>query len=232
MTIQGAFFGDGAGREWVTIENYQGETKSCRIVDWGMDSITFVMPSGIPGRFNLTVGNAVGTDTQPGWGTFAPPPSNPPNLLGTAHGGPETRNVASAVKYRDKLWFFWSDKDKDDNNVQYQTWDGASSWSGENNIVAGSETQKSHGVITPVVVDDMLYVFFVGLNSGNLHYVIYNPLVVDESKRWQGKYSVGNASMSPSDASDVGGRFGAVYNWVKKRLEVCTIWEAPISIFS
>ena len=165
VTVHGAFFGDGAGSERVTIEDFQGEKKSCPIVGWEMDSITFILPSGIQGLFHLRISNAVGTDIQPGWGTFAPPPYNPPNLLGSEHGGPETRNTAAAVKFRDKLWFFWSDKDNDGNHVQYQTWDGASSWSGETDVAVNGAVQKSKGVVTPVAVDDVLYVFYADLTG-------------------------------------------------------------------
>jgi len=221
VTVEGEFFGDGVGPQKVRIEDLQGNKRPCKILDWAMDSITFELPDGIPGIFRLEVTNAVGTDVQPGWGTFAEPPDNPPNLVGSVRGGPETRNTATPVIFRNKLWFFWSDKDKDDNHVQYQTWDGASTWSGETDIVVNGEIQKSKTVISPVVVNDVLYVFYVGL-GGYLDYVTYNPLIADATKRWQGRFRVTSGSAEAKMSSDdaVSGRCAAVYNWVKNCIEV------------
>ena len=238
ITVTGAFFGEELGDRKVQIRDHEGNIKKCRIMEWTMSQITFRLPDAkkISGKFSLIITNPMGMDTQHVWGTFADAPQNPPNLLGSSYDGGETRDTASAVCYQNKYWFFWPDKDKDDNHLQYKTWDGGSTWSGTSDIVVGGETQKTKTTTCPIVANNDLYVFFTGL-SGYADYVIYNPLISkEESGRWLGKYEIPGVRIMDNygEEPSADNRFAAVYNFVNNTIEVywaSTVWPSDVHIY-
>ena len=218
MTVTGDFFGEGIGNQ-VKIRDHEGDIQKCRILDWTMNEITFRLPDTkkISGRFSLIIKNRMGTDVQHVWGTFADVPQNPPNLVGSTHGGTETADIPSAVCFQNKYWVFWPDKDHDGNHLQYQIWDGGSNWSDVYDIVIDGTTIKSKTTPCPIVVGNSLYVLHTGLN-GWATFVIYNPnpMAGTEDKRWRGPDCVEGVKVG----DDGEARFAAVYNSVNKTIEV------------
>jgi hypothetical protein len=148
VTWGGAFLGGGNGLKKVEVEDLNGKTRPCRLLEATMDSITFKLPSGIPGEVNLRYTNGVGTAVCPFWGTFAKAPENLPTLM-QSYSGAQARDSAAAVSYRNKLWVFYPRPDDDSNRIAYRTWDG-SAWTPGVYVVANDQEQKSQTQITPV----------------------------------------------------------------------------------
>ncbi len=215
ITLSGTFFGSG-GLKKVEVENLQGEKRQCHIVDWAMDSITFQLPKGILGLFHLAVTNGVGTDFEAWWGTFAEAPNEPPPMPGAySFGGNETYDNATAVSYQNKLWFFMPGKDT---VLYYRTWDGENWTSATPLVDSGGGTHKTYAQINPVVIDNFLYLFYTRLD-GDLQIVKYNPMAVDPTTMETAPVWV-NIAHYGVGVYDVHGRFAAVYNYVKKYVEI------------
>lgn len=216
ITIWGWFFGDGRGRHTVEIEDLQGDKRPCHILDWAMDSITFELPHGIPGIVHLHVTNAMGSDTQPWWGTFAQPPENPPNLLGS-YTGVTSHDNASGVVYDNRLWAFYPHVNDDYNKIAYRRWNGKNWTDGYYLVTTEGVYQKSKAQINPLVADDILYVFYTGTN-GKLYYLTYDSVESDYLtglEVWLPEQIIPGAAVE-----DVSGRFAAVYNFTKKWIEI------------
>lgn len=217
ITIEGAFFGSG-GLHKVEIESLQGKKRPCHIVDWSMDSITFELPDGIPGIFNIEVTNGVGTDIEPWWGTFATRPEGPPTMPGGyIYEGGKSYDNATAVVYQNKLWFFWPDNDK---NIRYRIWDGAT-WSSTTYYLkdTNGSLHQSVAQVNPVVVDNYLYMFETRLD-GDIHVTKYDPLAVDPDNPTEIKPVWISMHHLPIAVYDVHGKYAAVYNYVKKYVEI------------
>ena len=228
VTLSGAFLGDGRGQHQVEIANLRGDKKLCRILTWAMNSITFELPRGIPGIFHIRVTNAMGSETQPWWGTFAKPPTNPPNLLGS-YEGMTTHDNASAVVYNGIMWVFYPEVNDDSNKIAYRRWDGIT-WTSGIYLKTASPydvIQRSKAQINPLVADEILYVFFTGLD-GKLYYLKLDFVAEDDhivpdpsadpstvEKIWQPEQVIPGA-----EVEDVGGRFAVTYNFTKKWIEV------------
>jgi hypothetical protein len=229
VTVRGRFFGDGHGRHQVEIANLRGDKKLGRILDWAMDSITFKLPHEIPGIFHLRVTNAVGSETQPWWGTFAKPPTNPPNLLGSYQGN-ATHDNASAVAYNRKLYAFYPHVNDDNNYIAYRTTPDGTTWSSGSYLETGDASkvkQRSKAQINPLVADEILYVFYTGID-GKLYYlkldfvapedeIVPDPRADPQTveKVWQPAQAIPDAQVQ-----DLENRFAAVYNFTKKWIEV------------
>jgi len=230
VTLTGMFFGDGHGRHQVEIANLRGDKKLCRILNWAMNSITFELPHhGIPGIFHLRVINAAGSDTQPWWGTFAKPPTNPPNLLGS-YSGMITHDNASAVAYNGKLYAFYPEVNDDKNYIAYRTTPDGTTWSSGSYLETGDASkvkQRSKAQINPLVADEILYVFYTGID-GKLYYLKLDFVAPEDEivpdpeadpqtvqKIWQPAQAIPDAQVQ-----DTGGRFAAVYNFTKKWIEI------------
>jgi hypothetical protein len=212
ITLGGAFFGSD-GLQKVEIESLQGEKRPCHIVDWAMDSITFKLPRGVPGIFHLKVTNGVGTDVQPWWGTFATPPPTMPG--GINYGGDESSENATAVTYQNKLWVFWPGKN---HNVYYRIWDGTT-WSSNKQLIdSNGSAHQTYAQLNPVVVDGYLYMFETRLD-GDIHITQYNPLAVDPDTMEITPIWISRRHL-PIGVYDVKGRFAAVYNHVRKYVEI------------
>lgn len=226
VTVQGKFFGDGRGWHRAEIGNLRGAKLPCNVLNWTMDSITFKLPRGLRGIVHLRITNAVGSDTQPWWGTFAEPPINPPNMLGS-YTGVTTHDNASAVSYNGSLFAFYPHVNDDNNKIAYRIFDG-SNWSdGYYLKTIEGVYEKSKAQINPIVVDDVLYVFYTG-TDGKLYYnrldfvTDEDEIVPDPSQPltkvdpvWLPRQQIPGAQVQ-----DVSGRFAAVYNFTKKWIEV------------
>ena len=191
-----------------------------------MNSITFKLPRGIPGIFHLRVTNAVGSDTQPWWGTFAQPPADPPNLLGS-YTGMTTEDNASAVAYNGKMYAFYPHTDEDNYKIAYRIYDGIDWSDGYYLKTVEGVYQKSKAQINPLVADDILYVFYTG-PDGKLYYNKWDFVADDDKivpdpnedpskvdKVWLPQQKIPDAKVQ-----DVSGRFAAVYNFTKKWIEI------------
>jgi hypothetical protein len=220
VTITGGFFGTKGALLKVQLEDRQGNTKTCRVIRQAMNWFAIQLPKGMSGRCTLRVSNVVGSDAVPDWGTFVPAPENAPHLVGTVFSGSESKDNASAVSYHNKLWIFWTQDDDDGNIIQYKTWDGTTMSSGTNLVASGNtDTLTTKSPITPVVVDDLLYLFWTGPSSSNLCYAIYNPSGVKSGTAWQGVWN-GVYTVPSSHNALVTGGFAAVHNFTKDRIEV------------
>ena len=212
VTVEGEFLAGQKGLNKVEIESLDGDKRPCRLLEGGMDYITFELPSGIPGCFHLRYTNPVGTTVQPYWGTFAEPPELPGPVVGSDHGGHASKDTAAAVSYNNKLWVFWPATDADDNEIQYRRWDGEN-WGDVHKLNHVSGTETSYAQLTPIVVHNTLYIFITGTNY-NLYYDTYNAGEVDSSKAWTHNL-IPNAKMYSHY-----GRFAAVWNFTKNCIEV------------
>lgn len=211
LKVTGSFLGR-KGRKKIEIQNHAGRRRPCKILRDSMTAVTFRLPKRGAGLFHLRYTNAVGTALAMNWGTFALAPENPPSVAGTSHEGPETKDNAAALQYHGKLWFFFPDKEDDDLHLQYQTWDGKN-WSGETDIVLDNGTKPvSNAQLTPILVDDIIYVLYTGTNS-YLYLMSYNPLKPAD-KRWS------QTKISDATMYDTGGRAAAVYNFVNNTIEI------------
>lgn len=220
VTIDGLFFGNGRGQHTVEIENLRGDKRPCRILDWTMESITFELPHGIPGIVHLQVTNAAGSDTQPWWGTFASPPENPPNLLGS-YSGAVSHDNAAGVSYNGLLWAFYSHRVAEDNaKMAYRIYDGINWSSGYYLRTVDGVYQQSYAVCNPLVADDILYVFYTGMN-GKLYYLTYDLVDSDyidtivRTDIWLPAQTIPDATVEDPET-----KFAAVYNFTKKCIEV------------
>ncbi|MBI5583143.1 MAG: IPT/TIG domain-containing protein [Deltaproteobacteria bacterium] len=239
-TVSGTFLGNGIGRQQVEIANLRGDKKLCRILGWTMNSVTFELPHNIPGIFHVRVINAVGSDTQPWWGTFARLPTNLPNLLGSTITGVKTHENAAAVVYNGQIWAFYPHVNDDDNKIAYRKWDGknySGLWSDGVYLTTVSpynDVQKSKAQINPLVAEEILYVFYTGKDK-KLYYLKLDFVAADDNivpdpdadpstveKIWQPEQAIPGVTVE-----DLEGRFAAVYNFTSKCIE---IYYTPDSI--
>jgi len=213
ITVEGTFLGGVEGKRKVELESLDGKKLPCRIAEWGMNSITFVLPGGIPGRFNLRYTNGVGTVALNEWGTFAEPPGSlPPPVVGASYGGNPSSDSAAAVTYNNKLWIFWPDIEAADYKIRYRRFDGENLGDDHELENRTGSTEATQAQVTPIVVQNIMYIFYTGTN-GSLYYVTYNAGDTTDTA-WTHNRIPGAAMASTT------GRFAAVWNFTRNCIEV------------
>lgn len=217
VTVKGEFFGERQGTVW--LESQLGIVRLCAVQSWSGASITFVAPEGLTGLCHLKVENEVAICDESHWGTFVKPPSPPP-VVGDDYTGPQTHTSAAGIYIGGPVYVFYSTEDGSGDDIHYRIRNEDGSWSDTGGSVENSTSKgQSKAVVTPVLVNDTLYVFFTGLD-GKLDYYYLDPT----TNGWVGINHVDGADATYPDA-----RFAAVYNFTKGRIEVyymkANTWE-------
>lgn len=150
-----------------------------------------------------------GTDSSSSSTSTRFPGLERPPRLGSSATGPQTHNNAAGVYWKKKLWLFYSTEDSSNNEVHYKTFDGSSMADGGTKLNNNTDPIYSKALTNPIVVKNILYVFYTGTN-GKLYYTYLDPA----TSVWH------NTKVSDSFLTDAGARTAAVYNTLRNWVEI------------
>lgn len=219
-TIEGGFFGYKKGEVRLAYHDGGNETESLKVLDWSMHSIRFELPAELTGSFALLVRNEVGEgfallELQDGLGLVGQ--ENAPGW-----GDEEAGANSSGVNYKGKFYAFSVEEEylwQDDNfDIKVRTFDPASGQFA--NLNPKIPKGKSSGTPVPLVIEDDLWVFYVGVpgrtdNASYIYYQRFNYNTSTNTGTW-----VGEESHIPDYKTHEACEPGVVYDPIHKRIVV------------
>jgi hypothetical protein len=220
-TVVGKFFGHKKGEIHLAYRDSGIETESLKVLDWSMHSIRFELPGDLTGGFVLVVRNEVGQgvallDLQDGQGLLGDTP-NPPGW-----GDEEAGANSSGAYYKGKFYTFSVEEEylyQDDNwNIKVRILDPAIGQF--YNLNPQIPLGKTSGTPVPLVIEDDLWVFYVGVpgtgkSSQYIYYQRFNYNTSTNTGTW-----VGSETHIPDYQTHEKTEPGVVYDPVHKRIVV------------
>jgi len=226
MTVSGDFFGTERGQVRLIKDR---ERLDCRVLDWAMDSIRFVLPRGLVGVYDLSVSNSVGQGCQTHvLVSDTPEPYQSQQLL-ISDKDYWSETAATGVFYDSQLWAFYSGLwyqgvPPSDylNCLQYRRLqDGA--WKVAGPVKPGGNWTNSWYAPSPVVFRGTLYLFYLAHDewqgTDELVYTIYRGVDPQSKDVWDSPQSL---HLAPE------GEVSAVYNPQQDRLELYYVRSTQI----
>ena len=220
VTIEGSFFGNKRGK--VTLKGRQDQKVACRLLEWNMDSITFVIPSGLSGLWDLVVSNGVGSTFAYDCFLIGLLPTGPDELDIIVDYTMSPENTCTGIYYNNQFWVFYP---AHPSLYQSRLWPSGiwyrrgGDWTHqhppdqERTVNPGGHEQETDNAVSPVIFDDHLFVFWVGRDKDQtINYAIYQGADLKGRDRWDGPHTIQGASSW--------GEVSPVYNPQLNRLEL------------
>lgn len=209
MTMTGRFIGAKAGT--IRLEHRSGQAAHAEVLHFSDESVTFQVPNGLSGLWDLVVSNGIDTTVERDWCTFDALPlgaigeATEVDLVGVYR---DTLDTPTAIQFDGCLWVFGM---KDTLDLFSDCYDCSSgTWNNTPDPPGKSYTQQ-----TPLIVDGVLWVFHV-TREGFVEYSKYNSA----AKEWSEKTLVPNVLTNRDWAVGVAynnvvtpGRIELFYNW-------------------